>query len=183
MKYIALLRGINVGGNNKVSMKELKNCFEKAGFRNVSTYINSGNVIFEYDETNIESLIVQCREILEKEFGFPISLSVIDAPALKEALEHAPKWWGVDPESKHNAIFVIPPATSDNIIAEAGAAKPEYESVSAYGNVIFWSAPLKTFSRTRWSKIVGTKAYQDITIRNANTANKLLDLVKTEQGR
>ena len=47
MKFIALLRGINVGGNNKVSMSELKVIFEQAGMQNVSTYINSGNVIFE----------------------------------------------------------------------------------------------------------------------------------------
>ena len=153
-----------------------------AGFQNVSTYINSGNVLFEHDKTDIVSLIAQCRESLEKEFGFPISLSVIDAPALKEALEHAPEWWGDDPESKHNAIFVIPPAAPDDIIAQVGAAKPEYEKVASYQNVIFWSAPLKTFSRTRWSKIVGTKAYQNITIRNATTTRKLLGLVNTEQG-
>jgi uncharacterized protein (DUF1697 family) len=181
MKYIALLRGVNVGGKNKVSMGDLKKCFEKAGFQNVSTYINSGNVLFDHDETDIELLLAQCREILEKEFGFPISLSLIDAPALKEALEHAPECWGDDPEAKHNAIFVIPPATSDDIIAEVGAAKPEYETVSAYANVIFWSAPLKTFSRTRWSKIVGSKAYQYVTIRNANTARKLLELVEKEE--
>lgn len=47
MKYIALLRGINVGGKNKVSMKDLKNCFHKAGFPDAITYINSGNVIFQ----------------------------------------------------------------------------------------------------------------------------------------
>lgn len=176
MKYIALLRGVNVGGNNKVPMSDLKKCFEQAGFQNVSTYINSGNVIFEYENAEIESLIARCRDLLEQEFGFPISLSVIDSPALKEALEHAPDWWGDDPEAKHNAIFVIPPATSDEIIAEVGAAKPEYEKVFAYRNVIFWSAPIKTFSRTRWSKIVGSKAYQYVTIRNENTAKKLLEL-------
>jgi uncharacterized protein (DUF1697 family) len=178
MKYIALLRGINVGGNNKVSMQDLKKSFDKAGFQNVSTYINSGNVIFESNETDTASLITQCRELLEKEYGFPIELTVIAAASLKDALEHAPDWWRDDPEAKHNAIFVIPPATPDGIIADVGAAKPEYEKVAAYQNVIFWSAPLKTFSRTRWSKIVGSKAYQYVTIRNANTARKLLELLK-----
>ena len=115
MRYIALLRGITVGGNNKVSMKELKACFEKAGFHDVMTYINSGNVLFESYETSIEKLIHQCGKILEKEFGFPISLALIDAAALKETLAHAPEWWGDDPESKHNAIFVIPPATADDV--------------------------------------------------------------------
>ncbi len=182
MKYIALLRGVNVGGNNKVSMQDLKKCFEKVGFQNVSTYINSGNVIFESDETDTVSLITLCKQILEKEFGFPIGLTVIAAASLKEALEHAPDWWGDDPEAKHNAIFVIPPTTSDDIIADVGAVKPEFEKVAAYQDVIFWSAPIKTFSRTRWSKIVGTKAYQYITIRNANTARNLQELVTPLSG-
>jgi uncharacterized protein (DUF1697 family) len=181
MKYIALLRGVNVGGNNKVSMKNLKHCFEKEGFHNVSTYINSGNVIFEHDMTNIELLTERCEEILEKEFGFPIRLSVIDAPSLIDMMKHAPEWWGDDPESKHNAIFVIPPAVPDEIIAEVGAAKPEYEKISAYRNLIFWSAPIKTFSRTRWLKIVGLRAYQDVTIRNANTAKKLLEFLREQE--
>lgn len=177
MRYVALLRGVNVGGNNKVSMRDLKNCFEKAGFQNVSTYINSGNVIFESEEINIEKLISSCKEILVKEFGFPISLTIIDAETLKEALDHAPEWWGGVSETKHNAIFVIPPATAVEVMTDIGEIKPDYENVSAYKNIIFWSAPIKTFSHTRWSKIVGTKAYQDVTIRNSNTAKKLLELI------
>ncbi len=178
MKYIALLRGINVGGNNKVSMQELKKCFESAGFKNVLTYINSGNVIFDSEENSITKLIDQCEEILEKQFGFPISLAIIDVYTLKEALAHAPEWWGDDPDSKHNAIFVIQPATVEEIFADVGKFKPEYEQISASNGIIFWSAPIKTFSRTRWSKIVGTKAYQKITIRNSNTTKKLLELAQ-----
>jgi len=176
MRYIALLRGINVGGNNKVPMKDLKDSFEQAGFERVATYINSGNVLFDSGETDIETLIRRCEEFLEMRFGFPISLSIIDAGDLKTALDHAPEWWDRDPESKHNAIFVIPPSTAEEISAEMGEIKPEYEKIFGCKNVIFWSAPLKTFSRTRFSKIVGTKTYQKVTIRNANTAKKLLEL-------
>jgi len=179
MKYIALLRGINVGGNNKVPMHDLKNCFDSAGFLNTRTYINSGNVIFDSKEQSIKDLSEYCKDILEKKFGFPIGLAVIDVQTLEEALEHAPNWWGDDPNSKHNAIFVIHPATAEEIIADAGKIKPEYEQLYAYKEIIFWSAPLKTFSRTRWSKIVGTKAYQSITIRNSNTTKKLLELAQS----
>jgi uncharacterized protein (DUF1697 family) len=178
MKYVALLRGINVGGNNKVPMADLKKSFEKAGFRNISTYINSGNVLFESDEEDPSLLVWKCRSFLEQDFGFSINLSIISAVSLRESLENAPDWWDRDPDSKHNAIFVIPPASAEDIIGEVGAAKPEYEMVAGYQQVIFWTAPLATFSRTRWSKIVGTRAYQDITIRNSNTARKLLELVK-----
>ncbi|HHY74489.1 MAG TPA: DUF1697 domain-containing protein [Bacillus bacterium] len=176
MRYIALLRGINVGGKNKISMNDLKTCFVKAGFKNTMTYINSGNVIFDSEEENTLKLAKKCEEIIEKEFGFPISLALIDVNTLKEALEHAPTWWGTDPNSKHNTIFVIQPTTSKEVIEDVGELRPEYEQVYAFKDIIFWSAPLKTFSRTRWSKVVGKKSYQNITIRNANTTKKLLEL-------
>jgi len=62
------------------------------------------------------------------------------------------------------------------VCVQVGEIKPEYEQVDVYGPVIFWSAPMKTFSRTRWSKVVGSAAYGSITIRNANTALKLAEL-------
>ena len=176
MKYIALLRGINVGGNNKVSMGELKACFENAGFKNVLTYINSGNVIFNSDEPDLLLLAKQCEDAIELQFKLPIRVALIEANELKEALEHAPTWWGVDTASKHNAIFVIPPATAEGIIADVGDVKPEYEKLDFYHSMLFWSAQINTFSRTRWSKIVEKKSYQDITIRNINTTRRLLEL-------
>lgn len=176
MKYIALLRGINVGGNNRVAMPVLKECFESLGFNNVLTYINSGNVIFESDKSDKRSLIKLCEGAIENKFGFRVICSVISAEELADAIAHAPEWWGTDTGDKHNALFVIPPETPATIMKEVGAAKPEYEKIATHGNVIFWTAPLKTFSRTRYSKIVSTKMYQFITIRNSNTTKKLVEL-------
>jgi uncharacterized protein (DUF1697 family) len=175
MKFIALLRGINVGGNNKVPMAELRNCFESLGFHNVSTYINSGNVIFEAAQTDTVILVAMCESAIEKRFGFHVVCSVIAAYELLDALNHAPKWWD-NGEAKHNALFVIAPKRAEEIVAEVGEAKPDYEKLAAYHPIIFWSAPIETFGRTRYSKIVGTKAYQSITIRNANTTHKLAEL-------
>lgn len=176
-RYAALLRGVNVGGKNKISMPVLKAVFEESGFRNVSTYINSGNVIFTCSISDKNEIQRICETAIKKRFGLNISVAVISADELSEAMQNAPEWWDADSDSKHNAIFVIQPATSDEVMKQAGEAKPEYEHVGAYGRVIFWSAPLKTFSRTRWSKIVGTSAYDSITIRNANTAKRLFALL------
>jgi uncharacterized protein (DUF1697 family) len=176
MRYIALLRGVNVGGKNKVPMSDLKACFENAGFLNVRTYINSGNVIFDSEEDSIIKLSESCKEIMAKKFEFPINLALIYVNNLKEALEHAPKGWGDDPNSKHNAIFIIQPAAAKEVIEEAGKIKPEYEQIYSYKEIIFWSAPILTFDHTRWSKVAGTKAYKNITVRNANTTKKLLEL-------
>lgn len=172
MKYIALLRGINVGGNSRVPMPELRSCFENAGYKNVLTYINSGNVLFESDAKDTAMLTKKCEHLIEKQFGFPVVCAVITASELLEAVEHAPAWWDKG-EGKHNAIFVIPPKTADEIVSEVGDIKPEYERVAAHHPIIFWSAPLETFSRTRYSKIVGTHSYKYVTIRNANTTKKL----------
>lgn len=178
MKYVALLRGINVGGNNRVSMSELRSCFEDAGFNNVITYINSGNVIFESGHTDLAKIVEICEELIEKRFGFHVTCSVISANELLDALKHAPKWWNSG-DAKHNAIFVIAPKKAEEIAAKIGEVKPEYEKVAVYHPIIFWSAPNKTFSRTRYSKIVGTKEYKYVTIRNANTTLKLAELCQS----
>lgn len=175
-KYIALLRGVNVGGKNQIPMSSLKTAFEKAGFSEVSTYINSGNVFFSAEEETSEALQQKCVQAIADTFGLDIAIAVISVRDLCQALDHAPGWWGEDPDSKHNAIFVIAPANPASVLENVGQIKPEYEKVSHYGPVIFWSAPLKTFSRTRWSKVVSNSAYSSITIRNANTARKLLQL-------
>lgn len=176
-KYVAFLRGINVGGKNKVSMPELKELFEENGFFDVVTYINSGNIIFSSDNTDEKKLKEKCEVLIADKFQLNIPVMILSVDDLVTALGHAPSWWGQDKDSKHNAIFVLPPTTVDEVFKEVGEIKPEYEKVDYYGRVIFWSAPIKTFSRTRWSKIVGSSVYDSITIRNANTVRKIAQLV------
>lgn len=177
-KYIALLRGINVGGKNKISMPELKAAFEDNGYENVITYINSGNIIFSSHNDDAGSLRKECESVIAENFNLNIIVTVISSGDFSAALRNAPAWWDKDIESKHNAIFVIPPAGAAEVIEQVGIAKPEYEQIGYYGQVVFWSAPIKTFSKTRWAKVVGKPAYNSITIRNANTAKKLLQLLE-----
>ena len=174
--YIALLRGVNVGGKNKVPMKALKAALEEAGLLSVSTYINSGNIFFSSEDTDCIALQQLCHKVMMDTFQLDIPVAVLSVKTLADALSKAPEWWGREDTAKHNAIFVIAPATVQSIIQEVGEAKPEYERIAHVGPVIFWSAPLETFSRTRWSKVVSTSAYGSITIRNANTTRKLLQL-------
>src|SRR6478735_2148963 len=112
MVFIALLRGINVGGNNKVSMPELRACFEALGFTNVRTYINSGNVIFESPQTDRVALVTHCEAAIEEQFGFHVVCSVISADELRNALAQAPAWWDKVKTDKQNALFIIAPATA-----------------------------------------------------------------------
>jgi uncharacterized protein (DUF1697 family) len=177
MRYVALLRGINVGGNNKVPMRDLAACFESLELGNVSTYINSGNVLFEAVETDEAKLVQRIEAAIERRFGFPVRVAVISKTDLLDALAQAPTWWNKEPLAKNNAIFVIAPATAKEVMRMVGAAKPEYEQVASSGPVIFWTTTFKDFNRTQYSKMVGTPAYKMTTIRNANTTLKLAYLL------
>lgn len=179
-RYIALLRGVNVGGKNFISMPELKRRLSENDYRSVITYINSGNIIFSREDGDEESYKAAFEALIAEHFGLSAPVVVISAGALRDALDHAPAFWDREENTKHNTIFVIPPATPEEVFREVGALRPEYEQADCYGRVIFWSAPLETFSRTRFSKVVGSKIYGSITIRNANTVRKLLRLAEDE---
>ncbi|HHW30127.1 MAG TPA: DUF1697 domain-containing protein [Clostridiaceae bacterium] len=184
-RYIALLRGINVGGKNKISMKELKELFEENGCKDVVTYINSGNIIFSRDSENdsgnnenVESLKKRCEAFITRRYGMELPVMVVTDIELLDVLDNAPEWWDADRDSKHNALFIIPPITVEDVFREVGEPRTEYEKVASHGRVIFWSAPLKTFSRTRWSRIVEKQIYDNVTIRNSNTVKALARLCR-----
>lgn len=173
-KYIALLRGINIGGRNKIPMPQLKELFQELGFFEVVTYINSGNVVFSSENQDVNELIKICEAAIVEKFALNIPVAIIPAKELAEAMKHAPEWWDQDKDSIHYTIFVLPSVSVAEVYEAVGEIKPEYEQVTHHGRVIFWSAPTKTFSKARWSKIASSAVNNHVTIRNANTANKLL---------
>lgn len=177
MKYLALLRGINVGGNSKVPMSELKVCFESLGYHGVSTYINSGNVIFETDETDTSKLRTAIEAYLKDHFGFELLVVLMESKRYKKALDSAPKWWGKDPAWKHNAIFLIEPYNVDDIVAAVGELKPDIELLSAGDGVLFQSLEFSKFGKTTTGKLASNPIYKKMTIRNYNTTQKLLSLL------
>jgi len=181
-KYIALLRGINVGGKNTVKMADLKAAFEQRGFQNVTTYINSGNVLFDSD-LGEKDVKFSCENLIAEAFGIEIPVCVISAAELIDTLSHAPGWWNKSSDARHDAFFVMPPMTAEQIVTHIGQIREEYESLAYYGRVIFWSAPMVTFSRTQVSKVIpkDKTVYHAVTVRNANTALKLAGLAGGEK--
>ncbi|MFV0393163.1 MAG: DUF1697 domain-containing protein [Coprobacillaceae bacterium] len=176
--YIALLRGINVGGKNKVSMPILKAAFEEIGFLDVVTYINSGNIIFSSKIKDKKELIRKCEAIIIDKFMLQVPVTVVSARELSDTLNNTPDWWDSDKEAVNYAIFVIAPTTIEEVFASVGDIKPEYEQIDSYGNVIFWTTSRESFSKARWSKIASSSVNNHVTIRNANTVKKLLSLIK-----
>ena len=179
MKYVALLRGINVGGNNKVPMADLKACFEAAGLANVSTYINSGNVLFESGKTDAIKLAESCCEAMEKQFGFPISCVVISHDDYAAMVASAPDYWG-DDDKRSDALFLIPPATGAQVLEAVGQVNNEFEWLDVREGVVFWTLRKTHITRGRLPKIIGGSAYKQITIRGASTTHKLLNLLDTK---
>lgn len=177
-RYIAFLRGINVGGKKKVPMMDLKENFEELGFIDVKTYLNSGNVIFSSNEDNIEKLIILIEEMLKNKFGFHIPIYIISKENLEEVLLNSPKWWGNDDKEIYdNLIFIIPPATFSDVFNEIGEAKTDLENIQNYKDVIFWSFIKKDYRKTNWwSRTSSAKISNKLTIRTANTVRKIVEM-------
>jgi uncharacterized protein (DUF1697 family) len=178
MKYIALLRGINVGGKNKVSMASLKEYLEKLGFSNVTTYINSGNVILESDKKAAE-IATLIEEVIPKKFKLDselIRVLVLSHDQLQAVIDNKPKGFGDHPDKYHSdAIFLI--GISEE---EALAVFNPREGVDTIwpGKGVIYSQRLSSQrTKSRLAQIVGTPIYKQMTIRNYNTVTKLLGMM------
>ena len=109
-RYIALLRGINRSGKNKISMSELKKGFAELGFTEITTYLNSGNVIFSSTVQDIKILTNKIQFMITDIFDMAVPVFIILQDELKELLNHAPDWWGTDHKERYdNLIFLMPP--------------------------------------------------------------------------
>jgi len=180
MKYIVLLRGINISGKNKISMPALKSVLEETGFRNVVTYLNSGNVIFDSDITSKEILTERICSIIKEKFDLKIPVFITTAPELEEVLKGAPDWWDTsDKNIYNNLIFIIPPTTYAMVYSTIGEPSENIDKIKEYKNHIFWSFDLKNYKKSNWwIKTANTIIKDNITIRTANTIKKVLELCK-----
>lgn len=174
-RYIAFLRGINIGGKNKISMASLKAGFEELGAAEVKTCLNSGNVIFSRDRNDEENFPVRLETMINEKFHLDIPVFVISKEELEDILNNAPAWWGnTNKETYDNLIFILPPTTSIEVCREIGEPKEEYEKIQAYGKAIFWSFSRKDYQKTNWwSKTASTNISGRLTIRTANTVRKV----------
>ena len=177
-KYIALLRGINISGRNRVPMAELKKGFEALSFTAVKTCLNSGNVIFFSTETDTAVLTEQIEKMLPARFSFSVPVLVLPQERLADILEHAPGWWGnAGEEIYDNLIFVIPPFAVADVCRDIGAPKAGLEQIQPYQDVIFWSFRRKDYQKTNWwPKTASTGIAGRLTIRTANTVRKISEM-------
>ena len=177
MKYVALLRGINVGGNTKIKMSELVECLEKSGLLDVKTYIQSGNVIFSSDEKNTEVLAANIENVITKTFGLTVPTVVLSQSQLQAVIDNVPEGWLENPEWKYNYLFLKPPFKMKEVLTDIGELKPDIEAMTTGKDVIYQSMSIKLFGRTTTGKLASRPVYKIITIRNHNTVSKLLHMM------
>ncbi len=176
--YIALLRGINVGGNKKVPMGELKACFESIGHTKVKTYINSGNVIFASTQTSISALQKEVEQVIENIFGFHVGVLIIGADILNTVIKNKPEGFGEEPAKYHSDVVFLLLGNPQEVVKEF-QPNPEVDAVWPGEEVIYHTRLSEKRTKSRLSKIIGKPVYKSMTIRNWNTVTKLAELAKS----
>jgi uncharacterized protein (DUF1697 family) len=175
--FVALLRGVNVGGKNMISMKSLKESFERLGFTQVSTYINSGNIIFTTKETDPRKLEKKIEQMLSKEYKLESKVVVRSYAELAKLVKSLPKSWDGNSSRRFNVIFLRHSIDSETILEDI-ATTSDIEEVLYRPGTLLWSAEVSEINRTQMVKLASRKLYQDMTVRNLNTTKKLHELMK-----
>ncbi|HMN27215.1 MAG TPA: DUF1697 domain-containing protein [Caldilineaceae bacterium] len=176
MKLVALLRGINVGKSVQVPMKTLKGLLENMGLRNVSTYLNSGNVLFE-SSLSASELTQQIENELERAFGQKIPTLVKTASEMIKIEESLPKEWSNNQKEQTYVAYLFDDIAKPEIISEL-PVKREYMNIFYANKAIIWNIKRENYNRSQITKIAGHSSYSQMTIRNANTARKLAELCR-----
>ena len=173
MKYVALLRGINVGGIRPVKMKSLRSLLESMEYTHVSTYLNSGNVIFESNK-NQETVQEEINIRLKNELGFDIPTLVITHRALRNIEEAIPDEWAIDPHQRTDVAFLFPAIDSEKTIDDMPINR-EYIDIRYVKGALFWNIIRSDYNKSRLNNITGHPLYQQMTIRNVNTVRALAE--------
>ena len=177
-RYLALPRGVNISGKNKVPMAELRQGLEALGLAEGKTHLNSGNAAFTCRETETGALAAAIEGMIRQRFSLEVPVYVTEREALVETLRHAPGWWGTgDPAIYDNLIFLLPPCTADELCEGLGEPHPTLEKVSPCGDAVFWSFDRQKYQKTNWWAKTAQEPMKDkITIRTAGTVRKLAEL-------
>ncbi len=181
-RYVALLRGINVGGKNPVPMDDLRNAFEAAGFEGVATYIQSGNVVFETDVASA-TLEDDIEAMLERLFAIPLTVVVRSHAQLKRVIDKAPEGFGAAPDTYHSdVVFLKSPLTSRQAMRVVVVRDGVDQAWPGTG-VVYFARLSERRTQSRMNRIVGTPEYQQMTIRNWATTTKLLAMLEARRTR
>ena len=177
IRYVALLRGINVGGNKKVPMAELKKAFESLDFHDVKTLLNSGNVIFDSSTSDILKLTKQIEDKIKEVFGFEVGVIIRQISEIHNLIHSDPfKKITVTPETRLYVTFLSEKPTSTLKIPYESPDK-DFKIIHCTNYEVCSVLTLSEKTRTVDSmKILENEYGKKITTRNWNTVKKIVML-------
>jgi uncharacterized protein (DUF1697 family) len=178
--YVALLRGVNVGGSRKVEMAKLKLAFERVGFADVKTVIASGNVIFRTDDVDPAGLVKRIESAIESDFGMKIKVLLRDLKSMRQLVRSIPSSWVNDKDMKCDVMFLWKEVDSKNVLKQL-PLNATLEDVKYVPGAVLWRIDRDKVSKSRMFRIVGTALHQQMTVRNPNTVRKLYELMLETQ--
>ena len=179
MEYVALLRGINVGGTNKVVMSELREQVEAEGFGHVRTYINSGNLLFEAeDEAPREGVAQRVENLLARRYDFPIRLALLTAQDYLAQLDELPDWWHGE-AARRDALFYTRGLDRGHVRQRIEAMELGDEAVHVGKHAVFWAKfHEREFLKTAYHKrLLREDFYRQVTIRSGSTVEKIASML------
>ncbi|HRH42059.1 MAG TPA: DUF1697 domain-containing protein [Pyrinomonadaceae bacterium] len=177
MKYVALLRGINVGGKNKVKMETLRAVCAAMGFENVKTYINSGNVIFETAETDDKTLAERIEKGIEQEFLLKIKVMVRSVAEIEQIIKNNP-FEGQFENEKDLHVFFLDEELSDEKSELLLSNNNKNEMFAVQNREIFCLLRISVLESLMGKDYIGKKLKVSATARNWRTVGKILELAE-----
>lgn len=184
MEYVALLRGINVGGNNKVVMSELREQIAAEGFTNVRSYINSGNLLFEAGaDAPREDVTQAVEDLLARRYDFPIRLALLTAQDYVAELRNLPDWWHGE-VARRDALFYTRGLDRSHVRERIEAMELGDEAVHFGEHAVFWGKfDEKSFLKTAYHKrLLREDFYRQVTIRSGSTVEKIAAMLSQDRG-
>ena len=181
-RYALLVRGINVGGKNKVVMAQLRQELAELGLENVETYINSGNIFFDSSKARTQ-LVESLQGFFEEYYPFIKSFSLVSQEDYEEEIRTLPEWWFQEMARK-DVLFYTEGLDTKQVIEKVESMEL-VDEVLHFGKLgIFWGKfSEETYSKTAYHKyLLKMPFYGNITIRNANTFDKIGQLLKNYEG-
>lgn len=175
MKYVALLRGVNIGGRNKVDMKRLVQAMEAAGFEGVSTYINSGNLFFSLPDPATPKTPQIIEGLIGSEFDVATEVLLKGEGEIAQIASSIPRHWSHDSQTRVDIMFLWPKYDDPISACENILAVPDVDTVEFIGGALLWRVDKDKLGKSGQMKLPGTDIYRHMTIRNCNTVRKIAE--------
>lgn len=178
MKYVALLRGINVGGNNTIKMSALKACFEALGFADVKTYINSGNIIFSSDKAEDE-LVPVVEKCIEDNFHLNVPVVIRSQAEIAKTAAKIPADWVNDQAMRTDVLFLWADVDRPDVLDEI-STNPDVDQLIYTPGAVVWHFDRINYRQSKMHSFIGTRVYKLMTARNVNTVRRLHQLMQSD---